>query len=270
MKQFKQVFSVLFLLFFLLFGVSVVMIVKSHVRRGQEEAAFADLTAAAEQAQQEETISDGSGIGFDAPETQRHTEEPPEEPQDTPYAALYAENSDFVGWLHIDNTRIDYPVMSTPGEPEYYLYRAFDQTSSQSGTPFVGKDSTIDSDLFIVYGHNMKDDTMFGTLDRYAEQAFWEKTPSVSFTTICEEREYEIFAAVKTRVLYQDEPGYRWYYQAGDLTGEAFDELIRYLRENALYDTGITPVYGEQIMILCTCSYQEDNGRFLVAARKKK
>lgn len=194
--------------------------------------------------------------------------EQPTEAQYTEYAALYAENSDFAGWVHIDNTSIDYPVMFTPQEPEYYLRRAFDKTDSQSGTPFVSADSTIDSDFFIIYGHNMKNDTMFGTLDYYKEKSFWEENPRLSFTTVTEKREYEIFAALQTRVLYQDEAGYRYYFQVGDLTEEAFDELTGWFKQNALYDTGITPKYGEQIVVLSTCSYHTDNGRFIIAARR--
>ncbi len=186
----------------------------------------------------------------------------------TEYAALYAINNDFVGWLLLRNTKIDYPVMYTPDDPEYYLYRAFDGSDSKSGVPFVGKGSSIDSDFFIIYGHNMKNGTMFSTLDHYAEQAFWEENPSFSFTTITEAREYEVFAALKTRVLYQDETGYRYYFCAGALTGDTFDELISWLQENALYDTGITPIYGEQIVVLSTCGYHTDNGRFIIAARR--
>lgn len=267
-NRLKPVFSVLFLIFLALFVVSAVMVIKTHIQGKQEQAAFTELAATVEMARQAEEIDGVLGIVSNAPKSQGYIEETQEEQQYTEYAALYAENSDFVGWLHIDNTNIDYPVMSTPEEPEYYLRRAFDKTSSQGGTPFVGADSTIDSDLFIVYGHNMKNETMFGTLDYYAAKAFWEENPSLLFTTTAECREYEVFAALETRILYQNETGYRWYYQAGDLTEEAFDELVSYLLGNALYDTGITPSYGEQIIILSTCSYQEDNGRFLIAARR--
>lgn len=250
----KPVFSILFLLFGALFLVSSVVVVKSLIESRQENQSFIDLSATA------------------APQTQAifsHTEKTvSEKPPHTEYAALYVENSDFVGWLHIDNTNIDYPVMYTPDEPEYYLRRAFDKTDSQSGTPFISKDSTIDSDFYIIYGHNMKNNTMFGTLDYYAEKAFWEENPSFAFTTITEKREYEVFAALETRILYRDEMGYRYYSQVGDLTEEAFDELIGWLRENALYDTGITPIYGEQIVVLSTCSYREDNSRFIIAARR--
>jgi len=271
-NRWDPVFSILFLVSLAVFIVAAVMIIKTQIVSMKEKEAFSDLSQAATLAQEAEQLDGVLGLVSNLPKPQQTGEaKDAEETQDeqyTGYIALYEENSDFVGWLHIDNTNIDYPVMCTPSEPEYYLRRAFDKTSSQSGTPFVGADSTIDSDLFIIYGHNMKNDTMFGTLDYYTEKDFWEETPTLLFTTLSEQREYEIFAALKTRILYQEEEGYRWYYQAGDLTEDAFDELIGYLAENALYDTGITPVYGEQIVILSTCSYETDHSRFIIAARR--
>lgn len=251
--------------------VSVTMIIKSYIESANDKTAFLHLAAAVSQAQESEKIYGTLGITADLLkpyQSESDTVNVPEETQYTEYAVLYEKNSDFAGWLHIDNTEIDYPVMYTPVEPEYYLHRAFDKTYSQSGTPFISQNSTIDSDFFIIYGHNMKNNTMFGTLDHYAEKTFWEESPFLSFTTITEQREYEIFAALETRVLYQTEPGYRYYFQVGNLTAEAFDKLISWFQANALYDTGITPVYGEQIVVLSTCSYHEDNGRFIIAARK--
>lgn len=272
----QPVFSILFLFFGVLFAVSVVILAKHLIESGQEKQAFTDLAMTAAQAQQAEEIAGLFGLVSNVPKPQQTATEPdPAAAEEqagalpcTEYAPLYEENSDFAGWLHIDNTGIDYPVMFTPDEPEYYLRRAFDQTSSQSGTPFISEGCTPDSDFYIIYGHNMKNDTMFGTLDYYAKKAFWGENPQFSFTTVTEQREYEVFAALKTRVLYQDETGYRYYFQVGDLTEEAFDELVRWFQQNALYDTGITPAYGEQIVVLSTCSYHEDNGRFLIAARR--
>jgi len=261
-----------------LFVVSMGVIVYSLITEAKEKTAFTNLAERSVLTLQAEKLNGLLGIVSTVPTPQQieqgptpadtEMEEKTAEPEYTEYAALHAENSDFVGWLHIENTKIDYPVMYTPEEPEYYLRRAFDKSSSQSGTPFVGKDSTVDSDFYMIYGHNMKNDTMFGTLDSYADKAFWQENPEISFTTVTKQRKYEVFAALETRVLYQDEAGYRYYFQVGDLTQEAFDELIGWLRENALYDTGITPLYGEQILVLSTCSYHEDNGRFIVAARR--
>lgn len=259
---------VLFLLFGVVFLISATILAKQLIESEQEKSSFIDLATTAELAQQAEEMNGFFGLVSNVPKPQPPEEAEPTEPQYTEYAALYAENSDFAGWVHIDNTGIDYPVMFTPQEPEYYLRRAFDKTDSQSGTPFVSADSTIDSDFFIIYGHNMKNDTMFGTLDYYKEKSFWEENPRLSFTTVTEKREYEIFAALQTRVLYQDEAGYRYYFQVGDLTEEAFDELTGWFQQNALYDTGITPTYGEQLVVLSTCSYHTDNGRFIIAARR--
>ena len=273
----QPLFSILFLFFGVLFIVSAIIIAKHLIESEQEKKSFTELAMTATLAQQAEQIDGLFGIVSNVPKPQQTVEitDPvidtttePIEPQYTEYAALYAENNDFVGWLHIDNTSVDYPVMFTPDEPEYYLRRAFDKTYSQSGTPFISKDSTIDSDFYIIYGHNMKNNTMFGTLDYYEKKSFWEENPHISFTTVTEQREYEVFAALETRVLYQDETGYRYYFQVGDLTEEAFNELIGWFKQNALYDTGITPNYGEQIVVLSTCSYHTDNGRFIIAARR--
>ena len=179
-------------------------------------------------------------------------------------------NNDFIGWLSIPNTKIDYPVMFTPDEPEYYLRRSFDKRDSQSGTPFIGKGGNIDSDCFIIYGHNMKNDTMFGTLDNYADEDFWRENKTFSFNTLYEYREYEVFAAVKTKILYTDEDGLRYYNYEGELSEADYKKMVEWLSANSVYDTYISPAYGEQILILSTCSYHTTNGRFVVAARRIK
>ena len=114
----------------------------------------------------------------------------------------------------------------------------------------------------------MKNDTMFGTLDRYGHSDFQKENPSFTLTTITEQRTYEVFAAIETRIFYQEESGYRPFFKAGTLTNADYLELVKWLKDNALYDTDITPAYGEQILLLATCSYHTENGRFLVAARR--
>lgn len=237
---------------------SLAMLLKDYVQGEQEQASFEALKA---------IVSDAApSLPVEAePQASPSGEQ---QPAYTAYYALYEQNADFAAWLTIPSTNVDYPVMHTPQEPEYYLRRAFDGTGAQSGTPFIGEGGDLDSDLFIIYGHNMKNDTMFGTLDSYAETDFWEDNPTFTLTTITEKREYEVFAAIETRVLYQAESGYRPLSKAGDLTEEEYAELATWLNDNALYDTGITPAYGEQILLLATCSYHTDNGRFLVAARR--
>lgn len=248
---------------FLLFIFSAVMVIKQVLQAKHEQEAFTDLAAIVLEADQDFPMSksDNTDAAQESTETQA-----PVVP--SPYQNLYDMNNDFIGWLNIPNTKIDYPVMFTPDEPEYYLRRAFDKTSSQSGTPFVGENGNIDSDCLIIYGHNMKNGSMFGTLDNYADKDFLTENRTFSFHTLLDDREYEVFAAVKTNILHSDETGFRYYNYSGDLSQRAYEELVDWLVANTVYDTGISPVYGEQILILSTCSYHTDNGRFIVAARR--
>ncbi len=192
----------------------------------------------------------------------------PAQPRYTVYYAVYEQNSDFAAWLTVPGTKVDYPVMHTPQEPEYYLRRAFDGSESRSGTPFIGEGCTLDDNFCIIYGHNMSNKTMFGTLERYINSDFQAENPVFTLTTITEQREYEVFAAVRLRLLYQEESGYRPLAKSGELTEAEYAELTAWLKDNALYDTGITPAYGEQLLLLATCSYHTDNGRLIVAARR--
>ena len=185
-----------------------------------------------------------------------------------PYLALKEQNPDFAGWLNVPNTNIDYPVMYTPEDPEFYLRRGFDKTYFDSGTPFIGEKCDIDSSAFIIYAHHMLNGSMFATLDNYMDEAFWKENPQFTFTTTDEIRTYEIFAAAKTEIYDQSYEGFKYYYSVGDISEFTYGQLSLWLRNNSLYKTGIEPEFGEQILILSTCSYHDDDGRFIVAARR--
>ena len=186
------------------------------------------------------------------------------------YQVLYEKNPDFAGWLRIDGTRVDYPVMHTPEQPQYYIYRDFQGKKTASGTPFLDGSCTVDSGSMIIYGHNMKNGTMFGSLDEYLDRRYWEKHPVVEFHTLKEDRQYEIFSVFRTRLLYENEAGFCYYQYIGELEEDAFDEFVRQACAASRYDTGIVPEYGDQILMLSTCSYHTENGRLVVAARRRR
>ena len=186
------------------------------------------------------------------------------------YKAIYDKNPDVIGWLTVPGTNINYPVMYTPEEPEHYLRLAFDGTYAISGTPFVGAGANVDSDCFIIYGHKMKNKTMFGQLDYYADRSFWSETPAFSFNTLYQEREYRVFAAFKGKILSEGESGFRYYDYPGDFDEARFDEFMASVEEAALYKTDVTPKYGDQILILSTCAYHAENGRFVVVAFRQR
>lgn len=179
------------------------------------------------------------------------------------YRKLYEMNHYFVGWIKVDGTNIDYPVVCTPDEPEHYLRIDFNDNSATCGTPFIGEGCTVDSDSFIIYGHNMNDKSMFGTLDRYKEEEFWKEHKNFTFNTLTEDREYEIFAAFETQIASSAFPYYQY---VGEPNEEDFNTLVSTVKEDSLYQTDITPKYGDKIIMLSTCSYHANAGRFVVAA----
>lgn len=186
------------------------------------------------------------------------------------YAELKELNSDFIGWLRIDGTKIDYPVMHTPEDSQYYIYRDFYGKKTASGTPFMGGECTADSDSIIIYGHNMKNGTMFGSLDEYQKEEYWKVHPVIWFETVEEDRQYEVFSAFTTRLLYEGEEGFQYYGYVGDLTEQQFEEFVQLAKRSSRYDTGITPEYGDQLLMLSTCSYHTENGRFVVIGCRKR
>ncbi len=186
------------------------------------------------------------------------------------YRNVYELNHDFAAWIRIDGTLLDYPVMSSPYDPQYYIRRDFYGKDSISGTPFLGEGCNVDSLSVIVYGHNMKNGTMFGTLDEYAEESYWKEHPVISFDTLEEEREYEVFSAFQTTLNQGEGENFRYYEYGGDLSKEEYEQFVSQARKAAFYDTGIVPEYGEELLILSTCSYQAVDGRFVLAARRRK
>ena len=182
------------------------------------------------------------------------------------YAVLYEMNPDFAGWVQVEGTAIDYPVMVTPAEPEYYLHRDFFKEDSYAGTPFIGQGQTEprSSNLFI-YGHHMRNGTMFADLIHYQSQDFWQKHPKIRFDTCYEHQEYEIFAAGYSKGDWADPQGGVYRFIDGD--SASYEEYVQLLRQESFYDTGIVPG-GEPLLVLVTCSYQEEDGRLWVAGRK--
>lgn len=186
------------------------------------------------------------------------------------YALLKERNPDFFGWIFIEGTKLNYPVMATPEDEEYYLHRNFDGESSQSGVPFLAASCYEGCGNYLIYGHNMKNGTMFSSLLSYADQTYWEQHPVIRFDTLTDSGEYMVMAAFYSEAYPQDASGVFRFYQYADLSEPAvFAEYMGQVQRAALYDTGIRAEYGDQLLTLSTCSYHKKEGRFVVIARKK-
>ena len=185
-----------------------------------------------------------------------------------PYTALNKRNNDFVGWLSVEDTVIDYPVMYTPDEPDFYLHRNFDGEYSFSGCLFVGGGCDLSSTSFIIYGHNMSAGTMFGTLDNYADAAFAQAHRDIVLTTPEGVRVYRVFAAFQTKVYNDNDSAFKYYEQIGDLKEKTYNEAVDSMRALSVIDLNDEPQYPTQLLMLSTCSYHTESGRFVVAAYK--
>ena len=183
---------------------------------------------------------------------------------------LREQNADFVGWLRIEGTIVDYPVMKSPeSDPEYYLWRGFDGEESSSGCLFIGAGCDADSDVFVIYGHNMSNDTMLGTLDDFADYAFANEHQTIGFATPTENRRYRVFAAFQSKVYAEGEEGFRYYEEVGSADEEAYGRIVQAMRDISLIDIKNAPTWPAQILLLSTCSYHTDDGRFVVAAYRE-
>ena len=184
------------------------------------------------------------------------------------YRALYQENGDLVGWLSIEGTDIDYSVMQREDD-EYYLHHDFYGEESRYGCLYVKGQADVDTPgtNFIIYGHNMKDGSMFGDLDLYRKESFWQEHPRISFDTLYEERIYEIIAVFRSRVYQPEEDVFKYYqfYQAENQ--EEFSWFYENIKELSLYDTGVTAAFGDTFLTLSTCAYHVEDGRFVVVAK---
>lgn len=159
--------------------------------------------------------------------------------------------------------------MQAPDEINKYLRNDFYGKSSTRGCLFVDEYCDIfKSDNIIVYGHNMKDGTMFGTLDRYANESFYSEHKLIQFDTIYEKHTYEVVAAIKTEIPAKDKKVFRYYEYTSSNDEETFLEYADFIEKNKLYDTGVVINPGDKLLTLSTCAYHTTDGRFIVVAKQ--
>lgn len=171
------------------------------------------------------------------------------------YTELYEINQDLAGWLSIEGMKIDYPVMQCEDD-SYYLHHDFYGEDSKYGCLYVKERADFDAGTnFMIYGHNMKDGSMFGDLDLYLKEEFYKEHPAISFDTLYEERTYDIIAVFRSQVYDADDDVFKYYqfYEAD--TQEEFENFYGNIKELSLYDTGVEAAFGDTFLTLSTCAY---------------
>lgn len=184
------------------------------------------------------------------------------------YAALYLQNDDMVGWIEIEGTKLNYPVLQTPDEKDFYLHRNFNKETSNHGAIYVQENCDVwtPSDNVVIYGHNMKDGSMFATLLKYRKQDYWEEHRFIYFNTLLERHTYEIVAVFKTTATIGKGFDYHLFVEAEN--EEEFDAYVDKIKKLSYYDTGVDAEYGDKLITLSTCEYTLTNGRLVVVAKQ--
>ena len=185
------------------------------------------------------------------------------------YQTLYNKNKKLIGWLKIDDTIIDYPVMQTVNN-EYYLDHNFNQEYDKNGSLFLDKDCDVvrRNTNLIIYGHHMKSGKMFGSLNSYSNEEYGKKHALIQFDTIYEKGTYEVMYVFRSRIYNEDEVVFK-YYQFLNAASEAeFNSNMQEMAALSLYDTGVTARYGDELLTLSTCDSSETDGRFVVVAKR--
>lgn len=167
------------------------------------------------------------------------------------YRELYEQNPDLIGWLRVDGTAIDYPVVQVPGDNTTYLRRGFDRLYSTGGTLFLdGRCVLGETANALIYGHNMANGSMFADLVRYRDEEFYREHPAFTFDTLTQEGRWQVAAALDT-TLGADELPYYTFFDAADRA--EWQERVDAVMALSLYDTGVVPEYGDELLTLSTC-----------------
>lgn len=185
------------------------------------------------------------------------------------YQTLYSLNKRLIGWVKIDDTYIDYPVLQTVNN-DYYLNHNFDQEEDKNGSIFLDKDCSIypRSTNLILYGHHMRSGRMFGQLNKYSSEKFYKEHKYIQFDTIYEKGTYEVMYVFRSKIYEESEIVFK-YYQFMDAVSETeFESNMMQMADMSLYDTGVSAEYGDELLTLSTCDYYTSDGRFVVVAKK--
>lgn len=268
--------NLLIVIFAATFLVSAFLLIRYFWESRQVQSRYDDLAALVEQNMAPEpadTAPEGSQAPTDATEPSPLVEITDPVTGKTvsvlrQYAELYRMNSDLAGWLKIDGTMVNYPVMQTPESPDYYLKRSFDKAYSEHGCLYAREvcDLNAPSDNITIYGHHMRDGSMFGGLSRYKDQSYYESHSTLIFDTLTQSHTYEILAVFLTTA--SEGEGFH-YHLFSDASDEAhYDEFVDTCKALSLYDTGVDAVYGDKLITLSTCDYTQTNGRLVLVAKR--
>ncbi len=186
--------------------------------------------------------------------------------QDT-YREIHEKYPEVVGYLSIPNTSVLYYVFQSTDD-EYYLHHGRDGNRTYSGEVYLDYRCDI-ADLkhhLIIYGHNMRNNTMFGSLDKYKKESFYRENPIITFNTVYDDHKWEIFSV---RIVDVDQTS-NTIIRTQFSSDKAWLQYIQNCQKESIYETPVVLSKDDVVLTLITCSYEYDNGRLLVQAKLVK
>ena len=264
------------------FIIGIVLLARQHQSTQESKAILESMQSQAESREQEALISTESSETSDNEATVSSAEKETESSSTSetesespvlvtnPYMDSFLANDHMVGWLKIEDTVIDYPVMWTPWDENYYLYKNFEGGEDKNGSLILDTDSSLNplTTNLIIHGHNMRSGAMFGNLTDYESKDYYEDHKQIILYTEECQRNYEIIAVFRSQVYKKSDDVFKFYkfFQAD--TQEEFDDFYQNIKELSAYDTGVTAQFGDRFITLSTCVYHVTNGRFVVVAKE--
>lgn len=183
---------------------------------------------------------------------------------------LQKENNEIIGWLEIEDTNINLPVCQTT-DNDFYLTHNYKKEKSKGGSLFLDKnfDLVNGSSNYLIYGHRNTQGLMFEDLLKYSKEDFYNNHKTIKFTTNKDDSVYEIMSVFYSRVYYKSEQNvFRYYYFVNANNEEEYNDFVNNCKKSSIYDTSVTANYGDQLLTLSTCEYSQEDGRFVVVAKK--
>lgn len=185
------------------------------------------------------------------------------------FEPLLDKNQNIIGWLAIDGTKINYPVMqSLNGDSNYYIDHNFDQQQDKNGSLFLDDRCDVIKPTvnLIIYGHHMRSGAMFGDLDKYKSESYYKEHPYIRFNSIYETGTWQVLAVFESQVYSDTDIGFRYYDFIDPDNEKDFMAGIKNMKALSMYETGVEAQWGDRLITLSTCDYEQDNGRFVVVA----
>lgn len=276
MKQFKKILSFILTLIAigcLIAAVTIAFLNKKEDRDAEEAIRDATVSQSATSTPQPQISEPPQATAVPTAEPVTPTAEPTTTPVpaiENPYRDYYLANSDMAGWLIVPDTVINYPIMWTPEDENYYLYRDFKKRDNNNGCLILDTDSSLAplTTNLIIHGHNMKSGAMFGNLTDYEKKSYFEDHKQIILYTPECQRNYEVIAVFRSQVYKKTDDVFKFYkfFQAN--TEEEFRDFYDNIKALSLYDTGVTAEFGDRFITLSTCVYHVTNGRFVVVAKE--